>query len=228
MRLLLYTRYFLYLAWNWNWRIARHMIRNEIRGEKKYGLHTTGADELGHLHKKGVDTSHSTIYMPAGYDLLEALFKQVDLKGYRHFIDIGCGKGRVMAVAAHYGARKITGIDYSPLFCRIAREQMEKTAALLPAFSYKIINNDAFYFDIPDDADCIFMFNPFDDVIMSGVADHIAESHRRCPRRITLLYANPMHRGCLEEAGFTEVFHTKQLQYLEAAIMELPACPPRA
>ncbi len=225
MRLLNYLRYYLYIGWHWNWRIARHMIRQEKRGEKKYGLRTTGADELGHLRKKGVDTSHATIYMPAGYDLLENLFAQVNLSVCRHFIDIGSGKGRVMVVAAHHGARKITGIEFAPRFCAAARTQLAATALVIPGFEYQVINNDAFYVDIPDDADCLFMFNPFDEVIMSAVADNIAESHARNPRKITLLYANPLQRECLEDIGFTEVYHTITLKYLEAIIMELQANP---
>jgi hypothetical protein len=77
MALFTYIRYFFYLAYNWNLRIAIHIIQKEIKGENKYGIRTTGADELHGLEKKGIDISHATIYMPASYDMLEDIFTEV-------------------------------------------------------------------------------------------------------------------------------------------------------
>ena len=51
MRFFTYTKYFFYLAFNWNLKIAWHIIFKEINGEKKYGINTTGADELLALDK---------------------------------------------------------------------------------------------------------------------------------------------------------------------------------
>ena len=89
------------------------MIRHEIKGEKKYGINTTGADELKKLKKKGIDVSHATMYMPVSYQLLEETLLQIPGDNKKHFFDIGCGKGRAMCVAAHYGFAKISGIDFS-------------------------------------------------------------------------------------------------------------------
>ena len=66
-----FLRYFFYLVFNWNIRIAAHIIKQEMRGEKKYAINTTGADDLENLEDKGIDISHATVYMPASYDLLE-------------------------------------------------------------------------------------------------------------------------------------------------------------
>ena len=50
-----------------------------------------------------------------------------------------------------------------------------------------------FYFEIPDDVDCIFFFNPFDEVIMSAVVENILESlYKNHPRKIIIAYANPL------------------------------------
>ena len=132
MHSLKYIRYFLYLAYNWNMRIARHIIKNEIKGENKYGIDSTGADELGALKRKGVDITHATIYMPASYDLLEAVFNRLKNEKLSHFIDIGCGKGRTMAVAAYYGFNKVSGIDFSKELCQAAVENLEKVKLKLP------------------------------------------------------------------------------------------------
>ncbi|CAN5801464.1 hypothetical protein BH11BAC4_BH11BAC4_13440 [soil metagenome] len=219
MQTLKYIQYFFYLASNWNISIAWHIIRNEIIGEKKYGICSTGADELHNLEKKGIDIEHSTIYMPASYDLLEIVFDQLNDRNFRHFIDIGSGKGRVMCVAASYGLVNISGIDLSKELCEAARENLARTKLKFPLINYKIINNDAFYFEIPADADCIFLFNPFDEVIMSGVVKNIGISQKKNPRIITVVYLNPLHKALFTKAGYKEIFHTKRMNYLEASIL---------
>lgn len=221
MKFLNYIKYFFYLAFNWNFKIAVHIILQEIKGEKKYGINTTGADELKLLEKKGIDIDHATIYMPVSYDLLEELCPHL-LKGSNsHFLDIGCGKGRALCVAAHHGFSKVTGIDFSKELCAVAEKNIAVTKNKLTNVEYKVINNDAFYFEIPEDVNCIFMFNPFDDVIMSGVAENILESFEKTPRTITLIYVNPLYKDELLQVGFKQIYHTQKLKYLEAVILEM-------
>ena len=221
MKFFAYIKYFFYLSFNWNIKIAVHILLQEIKGEKKYGITTTGADELKSLEKKGIDTDHSTIYMPVSYDLLQDLFNQLTNKPINHFLDIGCGKGRALCVAAHYGFNKITGIDFSKVFCIAAEENLVITKQKIPGLQYRVINNDAFYFEIPNDVDCIFMFNPFDDVILNGVAENILESFEINHRTITLIYVNPMYKEELLEVGFKQIYHTQKMKYLEATIFEM-------
>ncbi|MEO6538487.1 MAG: class I SAM-dependent methyltransferase [Ferruginibacter sp.] len=219
MQSIKYIQYFFYLAYNWNLRIALHVIKNEIKGEKKYDINTTGVDELKILSQKGIDISHATIYMPASYDLLEEIFRQADLKSVKHFVDIGCGKGRVMCVAASQGVNKITGIDFSKELSVAANINLAKTKQHFPALQYKIINNDAFYFDIPDDVDCIFMFNPFDEIIMKGVEKNIEKSLAKSPRKMIIIYLNPVQKQIFLSKGYREIVHRKHLHYLEGSIL---------
>jgi len=220
-RFFTYIKYFFYLSFKWDTKIAVHILKQEIKGEKKYGIMTSGADELKSLEKKGIDIDHSTIYMPVSYDLLEEIFSELNISEYHHFLDIGCGKGRALCVAASNGVKKITGLDLSKALCTDAEKNLVSIQLNLPDLQYKIFNNDAFYFEIPADVDCIFMFNPFDDVIMSGVAENIAVSVEEHPRKITLIYANPVYKEELLNIGFKQIFHSKKMEYLEAVILEL-------
>ncbi len=223
MKLFPYIRYFFYLGINWNIRIALRILRSEIRGEKKYGINTTGADELKDLYEKGIDTSHATIYMPVSYELLEEIFAQLTNKPIdqlTHFLDIGCGKGRAMCVAAHKGYKKITGIDFSKKLCEEANQNCIITQQKVPGAEFNVINNDAFYFDIPADVDCIFMFNPFDEIIMSGVVNNIVESLQQNPRKMAIAYVNPLHKSLFTSIGFKETYYSKEMKYLEVAILK--------
>ena len=239
MKFLLYIKYFVYISFNWNLKIATHILLQEIRGEKKYGINTTGSDELKKLEEKGIDISHATIYMPVSYSLLEEIFGQLNflnnkqqttnnkqqksnpstLKPLNHFLDLGCGKGRALCVAAHKGFGKVTGIDISKELCERAKQNCIVTQKKIHEFEFSIINNDAFYYEIPADVDCIFMFNPFDEMIMSGVVENIRNSLAKDPRSILILYINPLHKELFINAGFKEIFYSKKMKYLELSIL---------
>ena len=223
MKIFTYLQYFFFLGFNWNFRIALNIINQEKKGEKKYNINTTGADELKKLSKNGIDISHATIYMPISYLLLEEIFRQMPSTSKKHFLDIGCGKGRAVCVAAHQGYTKITGIDFSKQLCEDALANLQNTKKEFPSIQYEIITKDAINFEIPADVDCIFLFNPFDVVIMTAVVSNIMESVKEYPREIIVAYANPLYQDIFLEEGFIEIFHTQQMKYLEAAILKLPA-----
>jgi SAM-dependent methyltransferase len=221
MKIFTYIKYYLYLYKNWDRKIAWYMIKQEIKGEQQYGINTTGADELEELDAMGIDTSHATIYMPVSYMLLEEIFIRLNpLKQQTHFLDIGCGKGRALCIAAHKGFKQVTGLDFSKTLCNAAAENLSKTKKQVTDVNFKVINNDAFYFEIPHDVDCIFLFNPFDEIIMSGVVNNIRTSLQNHPRKISIIYVNPMHKELFLKAGFTETWYHKKMTYLEASILE--------
>ena len=220
MKFFTYIKYFFFLLYNWNFKVAWYMMRQEIKGEKKYKINTTGADELLKLEDKGIDITHATIYMPVSYYLLEEIFQQLPATCRNHFLDIGCGKGRALCMAAHLGFRKVTGLDFSKDLCEIATVNLTTTKQNIPRFEYHVINNDAFYYAIPDDVDCIFFFNPFDEIIMSGVVNNIFESLQNKPRKLNIIYVNPLHKELFLKAGYTETWYSKKMKYIEAVILE--------
>jgi hypothetical protein len=91
LKIFAFIQYFFYLGINWNWSIAFHILLHEIKGERKYGIQTTGSDELKKTKAEGIDISHATVYMPASYLLLEDIFARLPADHRKHFLDIGCG-----------------------------------------------------------------------------------------------------------------------------------------
>ncbi len=220
MKLITYIKYFYFLWDNWDFKIAWYMIRQEINGEHKYRINTTGADELNKLEEMGIDLTHATIYMPVSYYLMEEILQKVPTSSKNHFLDMGCGKGRALCVAAQHGFKKVTGIDLSKDLCTIAVENCIKTKEKISNLQFNIINNDAFYFEIPDDVDCIFLFNPFDEIIMSAVVNNIFESLDNNPRKIRIIYVNPLHKDQFIKAGYKETWYSKKMEYIDAVILE--------
>ncbi len=222
MKIFPFIQYFFYLGINWNWRIAFHILFHEIKGEKQYGIHTTGSDELKNTAASGVDISHATVYMPASYLLLEDVFTRLAGNERKHFIDIGCGKGRVLCVAANHGFKKVSGIDFSTELCNCANGNLLLTKKRFTSLEFEIINKDASKVEIPADADCIFFFNPFDLFIMKTVTANIRNSYTKNPRNIYIIYFNPLYKKELTDIGFKEIYYTCRMKYMEAVILHAP------
>jgi hypothetical protein len=125
-----------------------------------------------------------------------------------------------MAVAAYYGFKKITGIDISKKFCDETKKNLAPVGQLFPDVSFKVLLQDAFYYEIPQDVSVIFIFNPFDEVIMSGVVKNILESQAKNPRSIRVIYINPLYEELFLENGFVKTRSHEKLKWLQAAIFE--------
>jgi SAM-dependent methyltransferase len=219
LKMFQYLRYFFYIGIHWNWRIAFILLRHEIKGEQKYQISTTGADELKKLKQQDIDTSHATMYMPVSYELIEAALREIPGKNKRHFFDIGCGKGRAMCVAAHHGFTKVSGVDFSRSFCEAAEKNLLRVKQQLPATDYFITVEDAAVTIIPQDVDCIFLFNPFDETVMKKVVHNIKLSLDKTPRALNIIYANPLCKKLFTSNGFSETFHVKKHTYFEISIL---------
>lgn len=211
----------MYIGRNWNFRLALRILREEIRGELHYGLKTSGYDDLRDLSKQGIDTVHSTIYMPVSYVLMEKLLAAVPAGCRKHFFDFGCGKGRALCLAAQAGFDKVTGVDFSEKFCTMARKNLQKTENRKKGFGFTVIHGRAEDTELPGDVDCVFLFNPFDESTLEKVLENISQSLREKPRKLHLIYVNPIYREILHAFGYRELFHTSEMTYLEAAIFSV-------
>jgi SAM-dependent methyltransferase len=214
-----YIKYFLYLALNWNFPLAFYIIKKEIEGEKKYGLRTTGIDDLT-KSMNIEEREHASIYQPVNFYTAEALFSQVDALDLQGgFLDMGCGKGRVLAMAAAFGFTEIIGVDFSAQLCYEANNNTKLLAEKYQTATITIECEDARDYNIPNTISVIFLFNPFDDLVMDDFLKQVKKSLLERPRRLKILYANPQCKKQWLKAGFNEVHFFKKMKFLEGSVL---------
>ena len=215
-----YLLYFFYLEWYWGFRLARFILRQEISGEKKYGIHTIGFGNLPPATSVE-DRKHLSRYEPLNYYTSSRLFScllPADFKST--FLDVGSGKGRLLAMAAAYGFSDIIGIDLSKKLCETAINVCRSIKTKYPNTSIQIENRDARFYSIPESVGVIFLFNPFDAVIMDEFIGKVKESLIRKNRALKILYANPQCKQQWLEAGFTEIDSFVKWRYLQGSVLE--------
>ncbi|SFD23057.1 Methyltransferase domain-containing protein [Chitinophaga sp. CF118] len=210
-----YLRYFLYVAWHWGLDLAIFIVKHEIRGEKKYGISTIGLDNLSETISKE-DRAHVSTYEPVNYYTSGWLFDQLQSTDTT-FLDVGCGRGRVLVIAAAYGFKNIIGIDFSQKLCDEATLAFKTR---YPDRSVTITCADARQYNIPDTVGVIFLFNPFDAIVMSEFIQKVDESLTRKNRPLKVLYANPQCKELWLDAGFKETASFVKKRYLKGCVLE--------
>jgi predicted RNA methylase len=133
-----------------------------VRWDRKYGVDTSGQIDLIDIEVVGPnrDSGYSSVSTsPSAYAFLSAFFPA----GWKEFtfVDVGCGKGRVLMLAALQGFDTIIGIEFAPLICQIAEQNLAHFLGRRPA-RWSVLNADATTIDLPSDVPLlIYSFNPF-------------------------------------------------------------------
>jgi len=224
MMLLSYLKYFYFIARNWNVKLAVFTIYYEIKGERKYKVNTIKIDNLQYQKIRSDNLKHASIYQATNYYLIEKAFQFLKDENVNYSItDFGSGKGRAMVVAAFYGFKRITGIDFAESLCREADLNIEKIKPFFPETNFQVICDDAVNYKIENDTNVFFFFNPFDEVMMLQIVKNILSSLKKKSRKIYIVYINPLHKEIFLSAGFEEEYFFRKMKYLEISILSKEA-----
>jgi SAM-dependent methyltransferase len=101
-------------------------------------------------------------------------------------LDYGCGKGRVSFFLSYQTKAKTIGIEYDERIYSRALENL-KTARAKADF----IATRAEEFEVPQDVNRCYFFNPFSAEILHKVMARIIESYYENPREIFLFFYYP-------------------------------------
>jgi len=172
--------------------------RSSGRGfDRAHGVTTQALLTLGQLEPASGDAYvHATHYEPVPVEAFGELlaFVPEDLVRAAAFVDVGCGMGRALLLAAEHPFKQVVGIELSPALHAIARENFATARGLaLHCRDVRIRRGDARRFAFPKGDLVVFLFNPFDHEVLRVVLDRIVVS-RHAGDRVTLLYHVPIHR----------------------------------
>lgn len=216
-----YINLFWYFGSNWNFRLAWFMIRHEIKGEKKYQINTTAPAELPDLTIEKGDISKSSRYEAVNFYILEMLLSKMrSIDDVSSFSDIGCGKGRALVVAAHFGFTQFRGVDFAREVCEQARNNMQQVKQIFPDIHCEIICSNVTDYTIAPWESVFFLFNPFDEETLDIFLEKVEASLKVQPRTIYFLYASPKHIEKFFEFEYEPVYRKRKLKWLDGVILK--------
>lgn len=134
-------------------------------------------------------------YEPTSYSGLICAFDAMEdvLSKYDRLVDFGCGKGRVLFYVNQRFQCEVCGIEVDEDLYELALDNRAyyNTRFRDTAERIEIINGKAEEYEIRQEDDVFYFFNPFEINIFEQVMEHIIESVEKHPRRIFVMMYYP-------------------------------------
>lgn len=137
------------------------------------------------------DNKINYMYEPLPYKELDNLFRKYPFTKEDVFIDIGCGKGRVLLEASLHGCLNIYGIDISKELIACAENNLKKYQKKKAEMQYQLLCMNAKDFTFLSDINKVFIYNPFHIKILIRVLKALAHSIEENPREVMLFLGGP-------------------------------------
>jgi len=107
------------------------------------------------------------------------------------FVDYGSGKGKALLLASEHPFQEVIGVEFARPLQEIAARNLRLYAS--PSQRCRLLRSecdDALHFVPPPRPLVCFFFNPFDDATTDAVIARLADSVRRDPRDVFVVYCN--------------------------------------
>ena len=185
--------------------VARIGGRVGVGGLERFGMEAyrhdhSGVDTAGRIEPDDLDLDaglrpHAVHYEATPPYEFEHIVSSLEIDPERYrFVDYGSGKGRVLLMAAEYPFRAVRGVEAAPSLHDAAEANIRAFPQdrLACADVRSVCMNAAEY--RPDGGPLIvYLFNPFDEVILAPVLDRIGEAFAAGPGPSYVIYKNPQH-----------------------------------
>jgi SAM-dependent methyltransferase len=136
-------------------------------------------------------------YVATPYEVIEELSSYLGPEDV--LVDIGCGKGRVLCVAAARATfRRAVGIELMRDLVEIARDNASRMRLRTPV---QVVQGSAAEVSV-DDGTVYFLFNPFGESTLGAVLENLRRSLEARPRQLRVFYRNPRFARLLEGADW--------------------------
>jgi SAM-dependent methyltransferase len=182
----------------------RIKAEKDVAFDRRLGTDTGGIQDIQEHPILGENAKYGGSHIASDPNDFETMMASLELAVSDYaFIDLGCGKGRALILAAQYPFARVIGVEFVPAFVDSARENVRAAAKRLPLLSeIEIEMADATAFNFPNGPILLYLFNPFDAHIVRQVASNAYRSWQNEKRPFTIIYMNPVHVEDLTCAGW--------------------------
>ncbi len=194
--------------------IAKNLHRRldhawQKRFDRRLGIDTTGCLTLDALAIDSPNKASGVHYEPTPPQVLRHVFSRLRLhfEDYE-FVDFGCGKGRVLVLAARYPFKRVVGVEFAPELAEVARRNIANYHDdRRRCEQIDIVLSDAAAFEMPAGPAILYLFNPFDATVVRRIADNLVRSVEQHKTTKYVIYYNPLNEAvfgnlsCLEKVA---------------------------
>jgi SAM-dependent methyltransferase len=133
------------------------------------------------------------------------------------FVDVGCGKGRAVLLAAEIPFRNVIGVELNPELANLAQRNVAQwQRATKSKAKIRAIQQDAMNFRWPRTPLLVYLYNPFDCSLVARMAEKLAAAAASGSGLVDLLYVNPTCTDTLTSQGLFRRLWTARIPMGEA------------
>ncbi len=176
--------------------------------DRERGTETSGFVQPEELTREAGRFATSSPYAGSQPSIVRAALRTVPEHESATFIDFGCGKGRVLLVAAEFPFREVVGVELFPQLAEIAKRNAARVFRTGRArCAIRVEVSDAGTFVLPAGNLVIFFYNPFGEEIMRRVVARIESALAAESRSVFVVSYNPVQVECFDRSpAFTRYF----------------------
>ena len=161
--------------------------------EKRLGIKTAG---ISPIQEDTTRFKDSIVYVPTPYHVIEGILDRLKFGDDDVFIDLGCGKGRVVLFVAAKKLKKVIGIEARKDMFDIAMKNLEKSQ--VKNTPVEIVNADVATFDMREGT-TFFMYQPFGINTLKCVMENIRNSLTVNPRQVLIICYGNINLGDISD-----------------------------
>lgn len=196
-----------FIVANWFWD-----LRNGVDTRQRLGVLD--------LEIEGVPGSeHAEGYTSSTPALLERL-KPFDLDWSSFtFVDLGCGQGKALLLAAQLPFSKAIGVEISSKLVGVARRNLSTyRGTRLKCRNIEVLEENAAEYVYPETPLVIYCFNPFSSTVLIASLARLKASLENNFRPVYFLYVNPVWKDAVTGCGFLSLLREEEGYQLYGAM----------
>jgi hypothetical protein len=174
--------------------VLRYALRSRWR---RLDFSQSSLDDLG------LSAERSVFYDDSGGPDLATVLRHVSIPPGSVALDYGSGKGGALITLAEFPFSEVVGVEISPALIDVAVENLRRSRL----DKVRLVNCDAAAFQELDRVTHIYMYHPFRGEVIDAVLANVQASLARAPRRLMLIYKNPVYHDVMMQSG---TFHLQR------------------
>ncbi len=191
LRLLQAARVAYWWALKEGWRFNPARIldkRYDAKFDRTFRVKTQRRVDLTELEIQDFDVRHGVYYQATSAALVRRILNRLNID-HSHFVfvDLGSGKGRVLLMAAQLPFKRVIGVEIAEELIQCARRNIDSFRGELKV-PIELVCDNAARFHFPHEPTVLFMFNPFDETVMSRVIENLLAAADDSGKEVLVVY----------------------------------------
>jgi SAM-dependent methyltransferase len=182
--------------------------------DRHYGIDTSGFIAFAQLRSGKPSDIFNTAYCGSQPSVIRKALDMLPDHRNLTFFDLGCGKGRALAVASEFPFRRIVGIELVPFLATTAKANAEVMRRQFPGRTpIEVVEGDALATPIPDGPLVIYLYHPFYRRMMKGVVRNIEKRLSSSKTKAYVMYYNPVYFDLFDKSRLFQRVYAGMLDF---------------